>query len=360
MLDVFNLQWKRLAKQPFIVLIFLALTVVFVYFISGTVGGGSLSVPVYTEELTEEEASEWVDRLNEEETISFDLIEAERAEENVRMNQEAFAVELLEDNYQLLIGRESEELSVVNQHLAQVYQEHLRLGEIQESSGEEVASQEFIELEVSSLAETEEETGASDSAYIIFGMTFYFVMFSVMFLMVNLMEEKKLGTWNRMIFSPVSKVQIYLGHLFHYYLVGCLQVFLSFVILQNLLSVNFGNNYLEMIVISLTFLFAVVSLGILVISLAENAQSLQVVIPLISSAMAMLGGAFWPLEIVGNQFMLTIAEFIPLKHAIQGMLDTVFYDASLNELVYPLSCLALMGILFMGIGMNIMERKVAH
>jgi ABC-2 type transport system permease protein len=357
MLDVFNLQWKRLAKQPFFVLVFLGLTIVFVYFLSGTFGGqSSISVPVYTTELSEEEASVWMDRLNDESTISFEMVDADRAEENVRMNRDAFAVELIEDNYQLLIGRESEELSVIQQHLYQVYEETYRLESIESVSDQDLSLTNFIQVDVRSLAASEEGVTDSGQSYVIFGMSFYFVMFSIMFLMMNLMEEKSSGTWNRMIFSPLSKIRIYIGHLLHYYLVGCLQVLLSFVILTNLLSVDFGDNYLSMIVLTLAFLFSIVSLGILVISLAKNAQSLQVVIPLISTAMAMIGGAFWPLEIVSNQFLLTIAEFIPLKHAVQGMLDAVYFDASLVDLLYPIGALLLMGVLFMGIGLNRLER----
>src|SRR5690625_5951851 len=54
--------------------------------------------------------------------------------------------------------------------------------------------------------------------------------------LMNLIEEKRTGTWNRLIFSPISKTQLYLGHLSHYYLVGLGQIILSFFILTSVLG----------------------------------------------------------------------------------------------------------------------------
>jgi ABC-2 type transport system permease protein len=360
MLSVFLLQFKRLIKEPFMVLTFFGLSIVFVYFMIGSVGSSNVNVSVYTEELSQEETEEWLDRLNEEGNFEFQEAEEERVTEELRMNQIPFAIELQENQYRIHVGRENELLPVVEQHVEMVYQESFRIQEVEEIVDEEVTVSPILSTNSRLLNDEPgtqvDETMQAINVYMVFGMTFYFTMFSIMFLMIQLIQEKKLGTWDRMVFSPLSKTSVYLGHLFFYMTVGVGQIALALLLFQAILSIQFTGSILAMSIVILAFVFTIVSLGILLIAFAQNAQALQVIIPLVSTSMAMIGGAFWPLEIVTNNVLLTLAEFMPLKHGIQGMLDVVVRQVSLTELLYPVGCLVLMGILFMGIGLNRLER----
>lgn len=355
MFNVFILQWKRLFKQPFLVGFFLVLTFVFVYFMGGAQMNSTVSVPIYTEELSATEMETWLDVINDD-SIVFEETDYEKAEEKIRMNEASFAVELKEDNYQFLVGREDEQLSVVDQHLHQIYREQSRLNEAREQfPDEEIEVEEFITME-------KQAASATNFAYdefqlrVLIGMTLYFVMYSILYLQTNLVEEKNTGTWDRLVFSPVSKTKIYLGHLLHYYSVGIIQIGISFLILTNIMDINLGSNYGPMLVMALAFLFTIVALGMLLIGLVRTSQSLQVVIPIVTTAMAMLGGAFWPLEVVSNRFLVFLSDLMPIKHGLYGMIDAIQRNLSLTELLQPIGILLLMGILFMGIGINLMER----
>ena len=112
-----------------------------------------------------------------------------------------------------------------------------------------------------------------------------------------------------------------------------------------------------MAVVILVFLFAIVALGILLVSISPSLTALNALIPIVTVAMAMLGGAFWPLEIVSNRFLLTIAEFIPIKHAMQGTISALTGQIEIGDLGQVIVILAIMGVFFMGIGLNLMERQ---
>lgn len=354
--DVFILQWKRLLKHPMLVMMFLGLTILFVYFMGGTQGDSSVNVPVYSESLTKEELSIWVDRLNKDDSIVFEATDYETVEEEIRMNEIGYAMEIDEETYRFLIGREDERLPVVEQHVNQIVREHVRLDEVRESFPDsKIEIQEFLTVDKTHQVE---DAGTMDQFQlsVLVGMTFYFTVYSILYLQINLVEEKRKGTWNRLIFSPLSKTQIYLGHLSHYFLVGLGQVLLAFFILTKLLDIDLGTNYVSMAAVTLAFIFTIVSLGMLVSALVPSPQSLQVVIPIVATAMAMLGGAFWPLDIVSNQFLLFIAELMPIRHGLNGMVDAIYLGLPLSELLQPIGILLLMGILFMGIGINLMER----
>src|SRR5690625_3487923 len=132
MWDVFVLQWKRLIKQPLLILLFIGLTILFVYFLGGAQINSSINVPVYTEELTEDEMTQWLDRLNETEEFTFQEVEFEEVEEDIRMNEVGFAMELGEETYRFLVGRQSESLPAVNQYVYQVYSQESRLQNVAE------------------------------------------------------------------------------------------------------------------------------------------------------------------------------------------------------------------------------------
>ncbi|MCC5895671.1 MAG: ABC transporter permease [Alkalibacterium sp.] len=356
MWTVFKLQWLRLFKQPVLMVTFLGLTLLFVYFLAGAQGTQTISVPTYSEELTSEELNEWIDRLNEEETFLFVESDYETVYDNIRMNETAFALGLTQENYEFLIGREDMEISTLIQYVDQIFVTEMRLQGVETDfglTGLEVT--EFIEIETRSHAAAV-SSGDRYRLGIVVGMSLYFSVFSILFLMINLVEEKQTGTWNRLIFSPLTKTKIYLGQLTHYLLAGMIQIGLAFLILRVLVGIDLGTNYLEMGVIIFSFVFAIVSLGMLLMGIVNTPQQLQVVIPIVTTSMAMLGGAFWPLEVVTNRLLLFLGDLMPIKYGMEAMVDTIVHDHTLSQLIVPLSALILMGILFMGVGINLMER----
>lgn len=350
------MQWLRLFKQPVLMVLFLGLTLLFVYFMAGAQGAQSITVPTYSETLSSEELDQWIDRLNEEDTFHFVESDYETVYENIRMNETAFALGLSEENYDFLIGREDMEISTLIQYVDQIFRTEMRLQSVESQFGlADIEISEFIEVNTLSRSAAV-STGDRFRLSVVVGMSLYFSIFSILFLMINLVEEKVTGTWNRLIFSPLSKTKIYIGQLAHYMLAGIIQITLAFVILHYLVGIDLGNNFLEMGVIIVSFVFAIVSLGMLLMGFFKSPQQLQVVIPIVTTSMAMLGGAFWPLEVVNNRFLLFLGNLMPIKYGMDAMSDTIIQNQSLSQLLTPLSALIFMGVLFMGIGINLMER----
>lgn len=56
------------------------------------------------------------------------------------------------------------------------------------------------------------------------GFLFFSCTFSIVFTMVDLLQEKKQFTWNRQIISPISKNRILLGNIAYAWGLGLLQV----------------------------------------------------------------------------------------------------------------------------------------
>ncbi|WP_208559987.1 ABC transporter permease [Marinilactibacillus kalidii] len=354
MWTVFLMQWKRVINKPTLILLLLGMTILMVNVVAGTQGNSGVTVNVYSDVLNQEDLAEKVTQLNQNDTIHFVAKDAEKISDDIRLDKYSYALSFEEDNYQLLVGRETANLSLITQYVSRFYSENNRLNAIGET-GQAIPSQinEPIKLTTKSLENIGSEIV---DLSVVLGLTFYFTIFSILYLMTNLVEEKKNGIWNRLIFSPVSKTKIYVGHLLFYFSIGVLQVLISMVILMNMLSLNLDINYAVVIMIILAFLLSIVSLGILLTALVKTISSLQVIIPIVTTSMAMLGGAFWPLQVVDNQFLRSVAEFMPIKQAIYGIVESFIQNKSFLDSMQPVGILLIMSLLFMGIGINLMER----
>lgn len=354
MWTVYQMQWKRLIKNPLFVLLFSGLTLLMVNVIAGSQGSDTIPVRVYSETFTTEQLADRVEELNHNASFDFIPAEADKVRKDIRMDNYSFALELNDDAYQYLVGRESSQLPIVEQYVNQFYREKKIINEVKKLHPErEVKLKEAISFDVSSLSTF--GSGITNIS-VMLGMTFYFSIYSIMFLMTKLFEEKTYGTWNRLIFSPVSKTRIYIGHLLFYFSIGVIQIFTLLIILSQMLSIKISGHYLTLLLIILAFILSIVSLGILLTALAKSISALQVVIPIVATSMAMIGGAFWPLQLVDNPILLFAAELMPIKHAVYGIVETLVYNKSLLDSLEPIGYLLLYSVLFMGIGINLMER----
>lgn len=358
MLTIFNLQWLRLKREPALAIIFFLMTLAFVFFIVGTAGGETITVPTYSRNLSQAQMEEWIDSLNDSDAFIFEIRDIETIEDEIRMSQISFALELDKDNYRFLLGHDSQYITAINQHVENVYRTKLRIDEVNEQfPASDITRQDFIEIETRTLMEIGDANIPEGYANVIVGMTLYFSVFTILFGLMNIAQEKKSGTWNRLITTPLRKSQIYIGQLSHYLLIGVLQIGIAFFVFHQFFNYNFGHQYLSIIVSVLAFVFAVVALGMLIIALIKSPQQLQAVIPIVSTSMAMLGGAFWPLEIVSNRILLLLGKMTPLYHGIEALKGAIVYNRGLDEILQPLSILLLMGVLLMGLGLNLMEGK---
>lgn len=355
MLNVFILQLKRLAKKPLLILSFIGLTFLFVYFMGGAQTNPVMNVQTYSEDLSQEEVSTWLNRLNESVSINFEETDRETIEEDIRMNQTSYALNIEPDSYQFVVSREDETLPVVEQHVDKIFNRYDRIESLEDQQNQDIEYQEFLNINHTSVSS--DGNTIDQGVFTLISMTFFFTVFTILLLQSSLLEEKTTGTWDRLIFLPISKTQLYLGHLLFYFVIGMFQIGASFFLLTNIMGLDLGTNYLSMGIIIASFVFAIVALGILIVALTPTVQSLNVIVPLVATAMAMLGGAFWPIEIITNDILLAIAEFMPIKHAVYGMVEVIETNAPIMAVIQPIGILLLMGVLFMGVGINLMERK---
>jgi ABC-2 type transport system permease protein len=82
----------------------------------------------------------------------------------------------------------------------------------------------------------------------------------------------------------------------------------------------------------------VTGLAVLVSSVVRSRDQFAGLSPLISVGLSMIGGSFWPLEIV-SPFMQTLARFTPAGWAMIGLTDVVARNQGLAAAALPIAVL---------------------
>ncbi|SER27512.1 ABC-2 type transport system permease protein [Gracilibacillus ureilyticus] len=366
MINIFTLQWQRLRRKPFMVLAMVAMTIVFIIFIGGANNQSEVSVPIsFTEGVSEAERTKLADQLNELDGFRFIETNEDKARENIALGVSSFGITLAEENYRFIIGTENPNQAIVEQYISSMYWEKLRIEQAVGPEGDEhlrrtiEASLEDPSMDVvSQIGESEGDVFIyNNKLQALFGMTLFFAIYTIVFGLGEVAEEKQRGSWDRLILSPVRKWQIYLGYLSFAFVIGMVQIFAVFTMFHFFFGFDMGGRWLEIFIICLVYTFAIVSLGMLIIGLVNRSSQLNAVVPIIAVSMAMLGGAYWPIEIVNNEVVLAISKVIPVTHAMEALKAITVYGKGLADIAQPLSILLLMGVLCMGCGINLMERR---
>jgi ABC-2 type transport system permease protein len=182
------------------------------------------------------------------------------------------------------------------------------------------------------------------------GFTVAFVMFTLVLGAGSILEERKAGTWGRLLTTPTSKASILGGKLLGAYMTGVAQVLVLVLFGRFVLGVDWGRSVLGATLVLAAFLFAVTGLGLFMAGLVRTSAQLQAAAPIVITSTSMLGGAYWPLEIVSKP-MQAAALLTPQGWAMEGLTALIARGADLTAVAAPVAVLIGFGILFFSLGL---------
>ncbi|MGP4071657.1 ABC transporter permease [Piscibacillus sp. B03] len=360
---IFKLQWQRLKREPLLTGSMVLMTIVFIMVMGGFNATGQVTVPVYFQSDIDH-PDKWVEELNEStEVFKFVKTNENAAIEGVALGEYYYAVKLMPGDYRILMMAENNQLYSLDQVLNQYISSKNLLSEVAtQVEDPKPFVQKINEVEpiltVNRVIEGEEDSdGYNQQLQTLFGMTLFFSLYTIMFSLGKIALEKQTGTMNRIILSPIKKWQVYLGYMSFSYLLGFVQIVSVILLFKYLFGFEVGNHMPAIILTVACFVFAIVSLAMLVLGLVKNYQQLNAVIPIVTVSMAMIGGAFWPLDIVSNRFILAIAKIDPIAYAMEALQSITMFGHGITDIYDSLAILIFIGVLCIGIGINLMERR---
>jgi ABC-2 type transport system permease protein len=153
-------------------------------------------------------------------------------------------------------------------------------------------------------------------SYTIFG-----VFFIVLTLASSFLQEKKDGTFQRILAAPLHKTALLIGKLLPYYLVNLIQIGLMFSIGVVVFGIKLGH-LPALVLVSLALAAAANGLGLLVAALGKTEPQVNALSVLLAITLSALGGMMVPTFIMPN-LMKTLSLFTPHAWALTGYHDVI-------------------------------------
>jgi ABC-2 type transport system permease protein len=153
-------------------------------------------------------------------------------------------------------------------------------------------------------------------AYTIFG-----VFFIVLTLASSFIQEKKEGTFQRILSAPLSKSSLLVGKLLPYFFVNLVQIALMFAVGVIFFGMKLGN-LPALVLVSIALALAANGLGLLVASLGKTEAQVNGLSVFLAITLGALGGMMVPAYIMPG-FMKTLSLFTPHAWALAGYQDVI-------------------------------------
>jgi ABC-2 type transport system permease protein len=158
-----------------------------------------------------------------------------------------------------------------------------------------------------------------------------FVFINSLAIAASLVEARQLGVINRMRAGPVRTSAIVFGFGFSRVVFSLVQSVLLLAVGAILFGVDFGDPAgVALVVLAFSVLSA--GAGLLVAAMVRNGEQAQAIGIPAAIALGMLGGAMWPLEIVGST-MRTVGHLVPHAWAMDAWVELIYDGGSLRDVL---------------------------
>jgi ABC-2 type transport system permease protein len=135
---------------------------------------------------------------------------------------------------------------------------------------------------------------------------------------ISFLRERSQGTLERLMASPVSKLDVVGGYLLGFLLFAVLQTLILFFYFIYVLDVSFAGALWQIIVFEVIIGILAVCLGIFTSVFARNEFQMVQFIPLIILPQIFLCGLLWPVAQMPD-YLQWIAKFLPLTYGVDGI-----------------------------------------
>lgn len=148
---------------------------------------------------------------------------------------------------------------------------------------------------------------------------------------ISFLRERSQGTRERLMASPVSRLDIICGYLLGFLLFAILQTLILFFYAVYVLKVDFHGSLWQILVFQLLIGILAVCLGIFISAFAKNEFQMIQFIPLIIVPQVFVCGLLFPIS-QQPDYLQWIAKFLPLTYAVEGIKALMLEGKNLLEI----------------------------
>lgn len=363
--SVFMAQLAKDRRNPLLLLLFIVLSILAtLLFVRG--GQNMTTIAVFSEDEHGAEIEEkWLPLLNQKGAYyRFQAVDAKHAREQVQKGRSDVAVKLLEQDYRLIAASDSPIIQQVDQYVRKIFTQEMQLqassGVIKEAELREAVNK-YLEKPPFQLTKQgidgNQVQSHNMSTQLMFAFTLLISIFTMGFKVNSVTYDKVSRIWDRMILSPIHKTSMYLGYISYSFFISFFQVIVVLILFKYVFKFDLGHHFGLIVLIIAVFTFGMISLAMLITGFVSKPEQFYAIYPSFVPMIPLISGAYMPPGVLNNPVLSFIADLFPMSHAMDALMKVVNSDAGISEIALQLSLILLIGVVYMGIGINMVERK---
>ncbi len=185
------------------------------------------------------------------------------------------------------------------------------------------------------------------------------LLFSVVGLGSNILDENQNGTLKRLLYAPLSPQTILLSKMLYTNFISFLQLVTLFIFAWFVFGLDILSHLGSILLITIAIAFACSSVGVFIASFARSRQQVQGFSTLIVLGMSAIGGSMMPLMMMPN-FMQKMAVFTVNYWGIQGFYDIFWRNLSIFSptFLFRIGVLFFIGIVLHFVALRLFKKNV--
>ncbi|HXF70683.1 MAG TPA: ABC transporter permease [Thermoflexus sp.] len=181
------------------------------------------------------------------------------------------------------------------------------------------------------------------------GYTIYGIFWIVTLLAGSVLQEKREGTFRRLLVAPMNRAIMLTGKLVPYYIINLIQLAIMLGASSLVFGMSLGRSPAGLVAVSLAAAATATGLGVLVAALARTEAQVGGLTVLLLLTMSALGGCFVP-RFIMPPWLKTIGLLTPHAWALDAYQDLLVRGYGLREVLPKVGALAAFAGVFFGIG----------
>jgi ABC-2 type transport system permease protein len=182
------------------------------------------------------------------------------------------------------------------------------------------------------------------------GNAVLFGFFIALTVAISFVEEKKTGTWRRLLAAPVSRATLLLAKLVPFFIISLLQMAILFGVGIGAFGMEVRGSPVALVAMTAAVSFAAVSLGLLIASFGGSQKQVGSIGSITLMILGLLGGAMVP-RLIMPPSIQAIGLATPHAWALEGYYAVLMRDGTgIGDVARPLAVVIGFGVLFAAVG----------
>lgn len=203
---------------------------------------------------------------------------------------------------------------------------------------------------------TEKGTEINAAVLSVPGFAILFVFLTAQATARSIYDEKKQGSFRRLLAAPLSKAELLIGKMLPNFAIAILQLVVIFAVSMFLLPLlgmdrfSLGSDPLGVILLSLVVALCSTALGVVIAALARTENQIGGVSSLILWLAAAIGGSFFPMFLLGGIWDY-MGKIVPHYWALRGYYNLIVRGQGIAGVTTELTALLVFSAAFFAIGL---------